>query len=228
MQLYLDSSDPHEIEQVRSWGLLSGVTTNPTLISRAGPDMEKTLSKIVAASPGPVLVQAIGWLESEPLVAQARWLHTVSDQIVVKLPISVAGIQALLQLKQDLPALQLAVTAVASLSQAYLCGKAGADIAAIFNGPLDETTDVPVSLVGQIRRIYDNYGFHTKILSCGRLPRLFGQIAVAGTDICTMRIEYMRRLYEHPFTEQRINGFLKDWEAAFGDRAWPSRAEEDT
>jgi transaldolase len=220
MELFLDSSDPQEIAEVRSWGLLSGVTTNPSLISKAGPDMTRSLGRVVDASPGPVLVQVIGWHDPRPLVDQARWLHTFSDRIIVKLPISIAGIQALHQLKQELPKLRLAVTAVASVSQAYLCGKAGADIVAIFNGPLDQDSDTPVELVAPVRKIYDNYGFKTKILSCGRLPRIFGEFAVAGTDICTMKMEYMKLLYEHSFTDKRMNGFLKDWQAAFGDKNW--------
>lgn len=220
MELYLDSSSPREIDQVRSWGLLSGVTTNPGLMSNVGPNAKQVLADIIEASPGPVLVQAIGWHETETLVAQARALHVFSDRIVVKLPMSVAGIQALLQLKRDLPELRLAVTAVASISQAYLCGKAGADIVAIFDGPLDQASDIAVDLVSPVRAIYDNYGFTTRILSCGRFPRFFGQVAVAGTDICTMKIEYMRRLYEHPFTEQRMNGFVSDWEATFGAKTW--------
>ena len=120
-----------------------------------------------------------------------------------------------------MPELQLAITAVASLSQAYLCGQAGADIVAIFNGPLDQDSDTPVELVAPVRKIYDNYGFATKILSCGRFPRIFGQFAVAGTDICTMKIEFMRLLYEHSFTDKRMEGFMQDWRATFGDKAWP-------
>lgn len=223
MELFLDSSDPQEIAEVRAWGLLSGVTTNPSLIAKAGPDMEKTLGGVVEASPGSVLVQVIGWHEPEPLIAQAKWLHTFSDQIIVKLPMSIAGIQALRQLKQDLPELRLAITAVASISQAYLCGKAGADIVAIFNGPLDQDSDTPVDLVAPVRKIYDNYGFNTKILSCGRFPRIFGQFAVAGTDICTLKIEFMRLLYEHSFTEKRMNGFFGDWQATFGNKTWPEQ-----
>jgi transaldolase len=221
MELFLDSSDPREIELVRSWGLLSGVTTNPTLISKAGPDMKKTLGHIVDASPGPVLVQVIGWHEPEPLTTQAKWLHAFSDRIIVKLPMGIAGIQALLQLKQDLPELRLAVTAVASVSQVYLCGKAGADIVAIFNGPLDQDSDTAVNMVPEARKIYDNYGFATKILSCGRFPRIFGKFAIAGTDICTMKMEYMKRLYEHSFTDKRMDGFMQDWKATFGDNTWP-------
>jgi len=220
MDLFLDSSDPREIEEVRSWGLLSGVTTNPTLIHKAGPDMKKSLGRIVEASPGPVLAQVIGWHEPETLIAQAEWLHRFSDRIIVKLPMSNAGIQALLRLKQDLPELRLAVTTVATLSQAYLCGKAGADIVAIFNGPMDQDSDTPVLLIPEVRKIYDNYGFATKILSAGRYPRLFGQVAVAGTDICTLSIDFWRLLYTHAYTEKRINNFLSDWNTTFGDKTW--------
>jgi transaldolase len=221
MELFLDSSDPQEIMQARSWGLLSGVTTNPSLIAKAGPDMRQTLGRVLEASPGPVLVQVIGWHAVDPLVAQARWLHSFSDRIIVKLPMSTAGIQALLSLKEDRSDLRLAVTAVASISQAYLCGKAGADIVAVFNGPLDQDSDTPVNMVPEIRTIYNHYGFSTRILSCGRFPRIFGKFAEAGTDICTMKIEYLQRLYEHSFTDKRMTGFLDDWQTAFGDQTWP-------
>jgi transaldolase len=227
MQLFLDSSNPREILEARSWGLLSGVTTNPTLISVAGSDMEKTLAGIVDATPGVVLVQAIGWHDPEPLIRQARWLHAFSDKIVVKLPASIAGLQALQQLKRELPDLRLAVTAIASLAQAYLAGKAGAYIAAIFNGPLDQAEDTAHDMIAPVRKIYTNYGFQTKILACGRYPRLFGEVAVAGADICTMRMEFMRLLYQHPFTDQRMNGFLKDWRALFGEKTWPEKEQVD-
>jgi hypothetical protein len=77
--------------------------------------------------------------------------------------------------------------------------------------------------VAPVRKIYDNYGFATKILSCGRFPRIFGQFAVAGTVICTMKIEFMRLLYEHSFTDKRMNGFMGDWKSTFGDKTWPER-----
>ena len=221
MELYLDSSNSREILEARSWGLLSGVTSNPGLIAAAGPDMEQTLRGIVEASPGPVFAQVIGWHDPRTMIGQARWLHQFSSRIIVKLPASIAGLQALQQLKQELPQLRLAVTAIASIAQAYLAAKAGADVAAIFNGPLDQAEDTAYDMIAPVRKIYDNYGFQTKILACGRYPRLFGEIAVAGADICTMRMEFMRLLYEHSFTEQRMNVFLKSWQSTFGDRTWP-------
>jgi len=154
------------------------------------------------------------------MIEQAKRLHSYSERIIVKIPMSVGGIQALLALKGEVPELRITMTAVSSVAQAYLCGKAGADIVALFNGPFDLVSDTPVDLVTPVRRIFDNYGFKTKILACGRFPRLFGEFAAAGADMCTMKFEYMRMLYEHPFTESRMNGFLRDWEARFGDETW--------
>jgi len=225
MQIFIDSSDTAEIRQAKDWGIIQGVTTNPMLISKGGPDMQLTLKKVLEASPGPVLCQAIGWHEVEPLKDQARWLHRLSEKVVVKLPMSPAGIRALLDLKAETPDMRIAITAIASIAQAYLAGKCGADIAAIFNGPLDQVLDQEVELVAPVRKIYDNYGFNTQILSCGRLPSSFGEFAVAGTDICTLRFEFLRMLYEHPFTEKRMNGFLQDWRGTFGDETWPGLPE---
>ena len=226
MQLFIDSSDPKEILQAREWGIIQGVTSNPSLIPKGGPDMQATLSGILDASPGAVFCQVIGWHDLEPLVAQARWLNGFSDRIIVKLPMSVAGIQALIQLKRESPEIKLAVTTVCSIAQAYLVGKHGADVVALFNGPLDQVIDQPVDIVAPIKKMYENYGFKTKILSCGRLPRAFAEFAVAGTDICTMKIEFLKLLYEHPFTDKRMTGFAQDWQGVFGDQTWPELAPE--
>ena len=221
MQLFIDSSSPDEIRQAREWGLIEGVTTNPTLMSNGGADMQATLRKVVEASPGVVLCQAIGARDMAPLKAQARWLHKFSDQIIVKLPASAAGFRALQDLKRETPELRIAITLVSSVAQAYLAGKFGADIVAIFNGPLELALDQDVELVAPVKKIYTNYGFKTSILSCGRFPRAFGQYAEAGTDICTMRFEFMKLLFDHPYTEQRLNGFMADWKNVFGEATWP-------
>ncbi len=228
MQLFIDSSDPKEILRAREWGIIDGVTTNPGLIPKGGPDMEATLSRILEASPGRVFCQVLGWKDLDPLLAQARWLHKFSEKIIVKLPISIAGIQALIQLKREKPDMTLAVTTVCSIAQAYLVGKHGADVAALFNGPLDQVIDQSVDMVAPVKKMYENYGFKTKVLSCGRLPRAFGEFAVAGTDICTMKMEFLEMLYEHPFTEKRMTGFAQDWQKVFGERTWPGLAPEET
>ncbi len=223
MEIFLDSTNPKEIMEARSYGVLSGVTTNPMLMAAAGPDMEKNLRAVLEASPGPVFVQAVGWHEPKPLLGQARWLHDFSDKIIVKLPISAAGLQALIAFKQEMPSARVAVTAVASVAQAYLAAKVGADVVAVFNGPLDQATDAMIEMVAPIKKIFANYGFKTRVLSCGRYPRLFGEVAEAGTDICTMKFEFLKLLYEHPFTDQRMNGFMRDWQKVFGDKTWPEK-----
>ena len=185
MELFLDSSNPKEIREVRSWGLLTGVTTNLTLISQPGSDKWIVLRDILDASPGPVMVQVVGWHEPETMIDQAKRLHSYSQRIIVKIPMSIAGIRPSLALKGEVPELRITMTAVSSVAQAYLCGKAGADIVALFNGPFDLVSDTPVDLVTSVRRIFDNCGFKTKILACGRFPRLFGEFAAAGADMCS-------------------------------------------
>lgn len=221
MKLFLDSADPKEIEEVKGWGLISGVTTNPSLYASQKGDYIKRLKEILDVSPGDVFTQVIGWHNKDELVKQARWIAEQSEKIIVKLPIGIEGIQALLELKKKSPKIRIAITAVASVSQSLLCGKAGADVVALFNGPLDTVSDTPVELVTPVKKIYTNYGYKTKILSCGRFPRGVGEFAAAGTDICTMKMEFHKMLYEHPYTDKRMSGFLNDWQNAFGDRRWP-------
>jgi transaldolase len=222
MEIYVDSSSPKEILEAREFGFLAGVTTNPSLIAAAGPDKQKTLASILDASPGSVFVQAVGWHEVEPLVKQARWLHAYSERIIVKLPMSPAGVRALQALKATDPTIRIAVTAIASVSQAVISAKAGADIVALFNGPLDLTSDTPVEIVAPVQKAFANYNLPTKILSCGRFPRHFAQFAADGTDICTLKLEFMKLLFDHPYTEKRMTGFLGDWQKTFGDQTWPT------
>lgn len=222
MKLYIDSANPQEILTARAWGIIDGVTTNPSLISKAGTDMQTALQKVLEASPGRVFAQVIGWKEVEPLKKQARWLHNFSDRVIVKLPMSMAGIQAVHELKRETPEIPLAVTAVSSMAQAITVAKAGADVCAIFNGPLDLEQDAPVDIIAPVRAVYDRNGFKTQILSAGRYPRAFGEYAAAGTDIVTMRIEFLKLLFEHAFTDKRMIGFAADWQKAFGDQTWPS------
>jgi transaldolase len=224
MQLYLDSSNPQEILTAREWGIIDGVTTNPSLIAKAGTEMETALRAVLEVSPGPVFCQAIGWREVEPLKAQARWLSAYSERIIVKIPMSAAGITAVVQLKRENPEIKVAVTAVSTVAQAFLVAKAGADVVALFNGPLDLEQDEPVRVVAKVRAIYDRGGFPTKILSAGRFPRSFGEFAAEGSDIMTIRLEFMTLLFEHSFTDKRLQGFSKDWQNAFGSKTWPTVA----
>lgn len=224
MEILLDSADPREIREIGALGLIDGVTTNPSLYARHGSGVPFTarLLELIDASPGSVFTQVIGRDDAEAMMGQARWLARRSPKVITKLPMTVAGIDAVVRLKREDPSIRLAVTAVASVAQALIAGKAGADVVALFNGPLDTVSDTPVELVGPVRQIFDTNGFPTKILSCGRFPRGVGSYAAAGTHMITLRAEYLRAAYEHPYTDQRLAGFLADWHRVFGDETWPT------
>jgi transaldolase len=224
MDIYLDSADPAEIHTARGWGLLDGVTTNPAVLARVRGDLHGVLAGVCEASPGPVFCQVLGHHDVDDLLAQARWLYAFSPRITVKLPMTVGGLQALTRLKAEFPGRQACVTVVSSVAQAYLAAKLGADVVALFNGPLEQAIDQDVDLVAPVRRIYQNYGFRTRILSCGRFPRAFGEFAVAGSDICTLRFEFLKLLFEHPYTDKRLVDFDKDWRAAHGAARWGAQA----
>lgn len=221
MQFLLDTGNPDEINEVKSWNLICGVTTNPKIYGRLGTDFMKRLDQIVEASPGYVFTQVIGWHNTDEMVAQARWLATRSEKIVVKFPMCIEGLAAMGRAKKDNPEMTAAVTAVASPWQALLCGKAQADIVALFDGALDTESITPVELVAPVRQIFTNYGFKTKILSCGRFPRGIAEFAQAGSDFCTAGMEFLRGLYDHAYTDKRMHGFMDDWQGAFGDAKWP-------
>ena len=222
MQFYLDSANPLEIKTACDWGVIDGVTTNLTLLAKAGPDMKAALDAVLDASPGPVFCQVVGWKEVDPLVAQARWLGAYSNRIIVKIPMGVAGITAVRILKSKNARIPLAVTAISTVAQAFLAAKAGADIAALFNGPLDLEQDDTVRIVPAVREIFDRSKLPTKILSAARFPRGFGEYAADGSDIITIRMEFMKMLFEHSFTDKRMQGFLSDWRQVHQDRTWPA------
>ncbi len=224
MDILLDSADPREIREIAALGLIDGVTTNPTLYAGQANGVAFTdrLLELIDASPGHVFTQVIGRDDAEAMMRQARWLARQSPRITVKLPMTIAGIDAVVRLKREDPSIPLAVTAVASVAQAMIAGKAGADVVALFNGPLDTVSDTPVELVGPVRQIFAASGYPTRILSCGRFPRGVGAYAAAGTDMITLRAEFLRAAYEHPFTDKRLAGFLADWQRVYGDGTWPT------
>jgi transaldolase len=223
MEILLDSADPIEIREVAGRGLICGITTNPSVYAKAarGVPFVDRLRELIEASPGHVFTQVIGIHDTESMVRQTRWLARQSDSIVVKLPMTQEGLAAVTVLKREDPSIKLAVTGVASVAQALLAGVAGADVVALFNGPLDQVSDTPVEIVGSVKQMYAHSGIETKVLSCGRFPRGVGGYAASGTDMITLRKEYLDLLYEHPYTDKRLNGFMSDWDGAFGSETWP-------
>ena len=223
MEILLDSADPNEVREVARHGLISGITTNPSLYAKQahGVSLVDRLHELIEVSPGHVFTQVIGVDDLDSMIKQARWLRGRSDKIVVKLPMTVAGIEAVITLKREDPSIRLSVTAISTVAQAVIAGLAGADIVSLFNGPLDTVSDSAVEVVGPVRAAYRASRLDTKILSCGRFPRGFGEYAAAGSDMITVRKEFLDLAYEHPYTDKRVSGFQSDWRAAFGDATWP-------
>jgi len=223
MEILLDSADPSEVREVAKRGLISGITTNPTLYANQAGETSfvDRLHELIEVSPGHVFTQVIGSQDGGAMLRQARWLARQSDKVVVKLPMTAAGIDVVISLKKEKPSIRLAVTAVSSVAQALVVGMAGADVVALFNGPLDTVSDSPVEIVAPVKRIYSARGFRTLILSCGRFPRGVGEYAAAGSDMITLRKEYIELLYDHPYTDKRLAGFMSDWAGAFGNVTWP-------
>ena len=216
MKLFIDSTNLDEIKEASSWGIIDGVTTNPALIAKGGENMEATLRAVLDVSPGDVFCQVAGSEDLESLKGQARWLHAFDPRIIVKFPMTVAGVRAVVELKKEDPGMRIAVTTVASLAQAYLAGKAGADVVALFNGALAEVIDQDVDMVLPVKQMYAN--------SEDDAPEYewdHGEFAVDGTDYCTLKFEFLKKLFEHPFTDKRILGFAKDWGKVFGEKTWP-------
>jgi len=224
MKIFVDSADPKEIAEVLEWGIISGVTTNPSLYGKMKTDFVSRIKELIPLAPEFLFTQVIGLDNKEEMVRQARWLSDQSEKIVVKLPMSKAGIQALVQLRKERPDMKIAITAVGSVAQALLCGKCGATVVALFNGPLDTVSDGDFDMVTAVKKIYTNYGYKTKILSCCRFAPGVAEYAAAGTDYMTTKKEFLELLYEHPYTDKRMNGFFKDWRGAFGDKKWPEKS----
>ena len=210
MKLFLDTAFVEQIEEAKSWGILDGVTTNPTHVSRTGRPPRELYEEICKIVDGPVSLECIA-LDAEGIVAEARQLAAIADNVVIKVPIMIEGLKAVKQLSAE--GIKTNVTVNFSAMQALLAAKCGATYISPFVGRLDLIGHTGMDLVHQIRMIYDQYGFSTQILAAAlRHPAHVLESALAGADVATMPLDIMRQLYEHPMTDKAIEQFLQDWE----------------
>lgn len=209
MKFFLDSAHVEQIGQVAEWGLLDGVTTNPTHVAKTGRSPSELYPRICRMVAGPVSLETVG-LEAETIVAEGRKLAAIADNVVVKVPIMREGLQAVSQLTAE--GIATNVTVTFSPLQALLAAKAGATYISPFVGRLDAIGHRGMELAAQIRRIYSNYGFKTQMLVAAvRHPLHVLDAAMIGADVCTMSFDVMKQLYNHPLTDIGIDLFLKDW-----------------
>jgi transaldolase len=212
MQIFIDSADTAELADLATTGLVDGVTTNPSLIAKAGKPVLPTLKTICDTIPGPVSAEAVA-LDHDGMVAEGRKLMELAPNIVVKLPLTMEGLKACRTLAAE--GAQTNVTLCFSAVQALLAAKAGATYISPFLGRLDDGGQDGMDLIREIRAIYDNYGYDTEILAASiRSAAHVRDAALAGADCATIPPAVFRSLYKHVLTDAGLEAFLKDWKAS--------------
>jgi transaldolase len=209
MDIFLDTADLAEIETGLAWGMVDGVTTNPTLIAKQGKPYLPTVRAIAERVPGPVSGEVLA-TDFDTMLEQGRRLAGLAENVVVKLPLIPEGLRAVRVLAQE--GIATNVTLCFSPVQAMLAAKAGATYISPFLGRLDDLADDGMELVEQIIDIYANYGFDTKVLAASiRHPLHVAQAAQLGADVATIPFKVLEQLYRHPLTDLGLERFLADW-----------------
>src|SRR5690348_15555501 len=210
MKFFADTAEVAEIRELAETGLLDGVTTNPSLVHKSGRDFLEVVKDIAGDVKGPVSAEVVA-LDYDGMMREAEVLRRIADNIVIKVPLTPAGLHACKPLTTD--GTMVNVTLCFSAAQALLAAKAGATFISPFVGRHDDVGFDGMSLIADIRLIYDNYDFDTQILVASvRHPMHVVESAKIGADVMTAPPKIIWQLFKHPLTDSGIAGFLKDWE----------------
>jgi len=208
MKLFIDTANVSEIREM-AW-LIDGVTTNPTLVAREKRPFREVIAEICEIVAGPVSAEATA-LDTEGMLAEARELAAIHDNVVVKIPMTEAGMQAVARLSAE--GIRTNVTLVFSANQALLAAKCGASFVSPFVGRIDDIGGEGMQLVAEILEIFANYAFATEVLAASiRHPQHMLTAASLGADIATVPYAVLKKMFAHPLTDVGIERFLKDWE----------------
>ncbi len=209
MKFFIDTADVDEIREAASLGILDGVTTNPSLVARTGKPFRQVIEEIVAVVDGPISAEVTA-TDFEGMCREARDLHAIHENIVVKIPITREGLRAVKWCTGE--GIPTNVTLCFHPLQALMAAKAGARYISPFVGRLDDISSDGMELVAQIRQIYDNYGFDTEVLVASvRNPMHVVQAALMGADVATIPYKVIAQLLAHPLTDIGLEKFLEDW-----------------
>jgi transaldolase len=211
MKIFLDTGNIKEIREAASYGLLDGVTTNPSLVSKEGRDFKDLLLEICSVVDGPISAEVVS-VEADAMVKEGQELAKIHKNIVVKCPLIPEGLKATKRLASE--GIRVNVTLCFSPTQALLAAKAGAWCVSPFIGRLDDISSDGMELIRQILTIYENYGFPTLVLVASvRHPQHVVEAALAGGHISTIPFKVFQQLFKHPLTDNGLKQFLADWEA---------------
>lgn len=209
MKFFIDTANINEIKEAAALGILDGVTTNPSLVSKEGKDFRKLLDEILALVDGPVSAEVIS-TDYDGILKEARDYASIHHNIVVKVPLIKEGLKAVKTLSAE--GIKTNVTLCFSPSQALLAAKAGATYISPFVGRLDDVSTSGMNLISQIVQIYKNYDYKTQVLVASiRHPLHVVEAALMGADVCTMPFNVIDKLFNHPLTDIGLEKFLSDW-----------------
>lgn len=212
MKFFIDTAQVDEIREANQWGILAGVTTNPSLVAKSGREFTEVLREIVDIVDGSVSAEVMSddaegmWKEAEPLTA-------ISEKITIKVPMTAEGLKAVHRFSRE--GIQTNVTLVFSANQALMAARAGATYVSPFIGRLDDISHDGMELIRQIAHIFDIHEIGTKIIAASvRHPLHVTQAAESGAHVATLPFGVMKKLFQHPLTDQGIKRFKQDWEQA--------------
>ncbi|MBD3156823.1 fructose-6-phosphate aldolase [Candidatus Peregrinibacteria bacterium] len=210
MDFYIDTANLDDIKKYNDWGVVDGVTTNPSLIAKEGVSLEKRIKEIIKVVDGPISTEVIA-TDSEQMIQEARKYATWHDNIVVKIPMTIDGMKALKVLAKE--GIKVNVTLVFSPGQALIAAKNGAAYVSPFVGRLDDISEDGMALIHEVTTIYQHYNFDTKVIVASvRHPRHVIDSALMGADIATIPAAILEKLFKHPLTDKGVKSFLADWE----------------
>jgi transaldolase len=211
MKFFVDTAVVSEITELNDYGLLDGVTTNPSLIAKSGRDFKEVIAEICALIDGPVSAE-VAALDFAGMVAEGEHLAKIAANVVIKLPLTLNGLKACRHFAAK--GIKTNVTLCFSANQALLAAKAGATYISPFVGRLDDINLDGMDLIRDIREIYDNYGFETQILAASvRTANHVKEAALAGADVATIPAAVIKGLASHVLTDKGLAQFEKDWKA---------------
>ena len=214
MKFFIDTANIDEIREAKDLGMVDGVTTNPSLVSKEGREFKGLIKEICRTVDGPVSAEVVS-VEAEGMIREARDLAGIAENIVVKVPLIPEGLKAVKVLSQE--GIHANVTLCFSPVQALLAAKAGAAYVSPFVGRLDDISQVGMDLVEQILTIYENYGFETEVIVASiRNPTHVLDAALMGADIATIPFKVIQQLAKHPLTDIGLEKFLADWKKKGG------------
>ncbi len=211
MKLFIDTANVDEIKEIAEWGVVDGVTTNPSLIAKEKRDFKEVVTEITGIVDGPISAEVVS-LKHDEMIEEAKELAKIHKNIIIKVPMTEEGLIAVKEL--HVMGIKTNVTLVFTSTQALLAAKAGASYVSPFLGRLDDISTNGLNLIEEIMDIFNNYSYDTEVIAASiRHPMHVVECARLGCDIATVPYKVFKQMLHHPLTDSGIERFLKDWES---------------